>query len=148
MRLQPVRRILELYRRVYEELLAVPVVPGVKSEKEKFAGGLYTTTVEAFIPQTGRGIQGATQSQRDLMRVGVRSHDIITCSDCGAMDVKTPTKPGGKAEKFVVFANVTQCRNCDHEWIQPVHYLTDVDIVDPMKVRRCAFSSSWMWTVF
>ena len=89
-----------------------------------------------------------TPSQRDLMRVGVRSHDIITCSDCGAMDVKTPTKPGGKAEKFVVFANVTQCRNCDHEWIQPVHYLTDVDIVDPMKVRRCAFSSSWMWTVF
>ena len=55
-----VRKILELYRRVYEELLAVPVVPGVKSEKEKFAGGLYTTTVEAFVPMTGRGIQGAT----------------------------------------------------------------------------------------
>jgi prolyl-tRNA synthetase len=55
-----VRKILELYRRVYEELLAVPVIPGVKSEKEKFAGGLYTTTVEAFIPATGRGIQGAT----------------------------------------------------------------------------------------
>jgi hypothetical protein len=50
----------DLYRRVYEELLAVPVIPGVKSEKEKFAGGLYTTTVEAFIPHTGRGIQGAT----------------------------------------------------------------------------------------
>ncbi|KAI8911957.1 hypothetical protein DFJ77DRAFT_83785 [Powellomyces hirtus] len=55
-----VREILELYRRVYEELLAVPVVPGVKSEKEKFAGGLYTTTVEGFIPTTGRAIQGAT----------------------------------------------------------------------------------------
>ena len=55
-----VRRILELYRRVYEELLAVPVIPGVKSEKEKFAGGLYTTTVEAFVPATGRGVQGAT----------------------------------------------------------------------------------------
>ena len=52
--------ILELYRRVYEELLAVPVTKGVKSEKEKFAGGLYTTTVEAFIPTTGRAIQGAT----------------------------------------------------------------------------------------
>ena len=38
----------------------VPVIPGVKSEKEKFAGGLYTTTVEAFVPATGRGIQGAT----------------------------------------------------------------------------------------
>lgn len=55
-----VRDILDLYRRVYEELLAVPVVPGVKSEKEKFAGGLYTTTVEGFIPTTGRGIQGGT----------------------------------------------------------------------------------------
>ncbi|KAH8101841.1 hypothetical protein BXZ70DRAFT_932155 [Cristinia sonorae] len=55
-----VRQILELYRRVYEELLAVPVIPGVKSEKEKFAGGLYTTTVEGFIPTSGRGIQAAT----------------------------------------------------------------------------------------
>lgn len=45
---------------VYEDLLAVPVIKGVKSEKEKFAGGLYTTTVEAFVPATGRGIQGAT----------------------------------------------------------------------------------------
>ncbi|KAB5588462.1 Prolyl-tRNA synthetase [Ceratobasidium theobromae] len=52
--------ILELYRRVYEELLAVPVIPGIKSEKEKFAGGLYTTTVEGFVPTSGRGIQGAT----------------------------------------------------------------------------------------
>lgn len=55
-----VRQILDLYRRVYEELLAVPVIAGVKSEKEKFAGGLYTTTVEGFIPTSGRGIQGAT----------------------------------------------------------------------------------------
>ncbi|CEH14100.1 prolyl-trna synthetase [Ceraceosorus bombacis] len=55
-----VKQILDLYRRVYEELLAVPVVPGVKSEKEKFAGGYYTTTVEGFVPTTGRGIQGGT----------------------------------------------------------------------------------------
>jgi len=45
---------------VYHELLAVPVVKGIKSEVEKFAGGYYTTTVEAFIPTNGRGIQGAT----------------------------------------------------------------------------------------
>ncbi|KAJ7743190.1 hypothetical protein B0H16DRAFT_1562246 [Mycena metata] len=55
-----VRQILDLYRRVFEDLLAVPVIPGIKSEKEKFAGGLYTTTVEGFIPTSGRGIQGAT----------------------------------------------------------------------------------------
>ncbi|KAJ4896404.1 Class II aaRS and biotin synthetases superfamily protein [Raphanus sativus] len=55
-----VLEILELYRRIYEEYLAVPVVKGMKSENEKFAGGLYTTSVEAFIPNTGRGVQGAT----------------------------------------------------------------------------------------
>ena len=55
-----VRTILDKYKAVYEQLLAVPVIQGVKSEKEKFAGGLYTTTVEAFVPATGRGIQAAT----------------------------------------------------------------------------------------
>jgi len=55
-----VMQALELYRRVYEELLAVPVVPGYKTEKEKFAGGDQTTTVEAYIAGSGRAIQGAT----------------------------------------------------------------------------------------
>ena len=55
-----VLEILELYRRIYEELLAVPVTKGKKTELEKFAGGYYTTTVEAYIPATSRGIQGAT----------------------------------------------------------------------------------------
>mmetsp|Transcript_32826 Transcript_32826/g.93157 ORF Transcript_32826/g.93157 Transcript_32826/m.93157 type:complete len:545 (-) Transcript_32826:388-2022(-) len=55
-----VREILDLYKGVYEELLCVPVIQGVKSKAEKFAGSLYSTTVEAFVPSTGRGIQGAT----------------------------------------------------------------------------------------
>ncbi|GAB1193826.1 ribose-phosphate pyrophosphokinase 1 [Aspergillus pseudonomiae] len=55
-----VMHILDLYALIYKELLAVPVVKGQKTEKEKFAGGLYTTTVEGYIPATGRGIQGGT----------------------------------------------------------------------------------------
>ncbi|KAI9821847.1 MAG: ribose-phosphate pyrophosphokinase 1 [Pycnora praestabilis] len=55
-----VLEILELYAGVYEQLLAVPVIRGRKTEKEKFAGGYYTTTVEGYIPTTGRGIQGGT----------------------------------------------------------------------------------------
>ncbi|CAM9634664.1 unnamed protein product, partial [Discosporangium mesarthrocarpum] len=51
---------LDLYRKIYEELLAVPVIMGVKTEAEKFAGGHKTTTVEAYISGTGRAIQGAT----------------------------------------------------------------------------------------
>ena len=37
--------------------MAVPVVPGRKTAKEKFAGGDYTTTIEGFIASSGRGIQ-------------------------------------------------------------------------------------------
>lgn len=55
-----VRQILDFYAGAYEELLAVPMIQGVKSEKEKFAGADYTTTIEGFIPATGRGIQAAT----------------------------------------------------------------------------------------
>lgn len=48
----------DLYARVYGELLAVPVCKGRKTEKEKFAGGDYTKTVEAYIRASGRAIQG------------------------------------------------------------------------------------------
>nr|XP_014425261.1 bifunctional glutamate/proline--tRNA ligase isoform X3 [Pelodiscus sinensis] len=57
---EEVLQILDLYARVYEDLLAIPVVKGRKTEKEKFAGGDYTTTVEAFVSASGRAIQGAT----------------------------------------------------------------------------------------
>jgi hypothetical protein len=73
--------ILDLYRRVYEEVLAVPVVPGKKSENEKFAGGLYTTTVEGFIPTTGRAIQGATS--HSLGQNFAKMFNIVVSNDEG-----------------------------------------------------------------
>lgn len=51
---------LELYGKVYTDLLAIPVIPGRKTEKEKFPGGDYTTTVEAFVSASGRGLQVCT----------------------------------------------------------------------------------------
>ncbi|CAN7136189.1 unnamed protein product, partial [Brassica rapa subsp. narinosa] len=57
---EEVLEVLNIYSRVYEDLLAVPVIKGRKSDKEKFAGADYTTSVEAFIPTTGRGVQAAT----------------------------------------------------------------------------------------
>ena len=53
-------RILDHYADVYEYLLAVPVVKGRKTKNEQFPGADYTTTIEAFIPVAGRGIQAAT----------------------------------------------------------------------------------------
>jgi len=57
---EEVQQILDIYRRTYEELCAVPVTKGKKSDLEKFAGGFYTTTCEVFVPSTGRSIQAAT----------------------------------------------------------------------------------------
>lgn len=57
---EEVLEVLELYRKVYEELCAVPVIKGKKTESEKFAGGDYTTTCEVFIPESGRSIQSCT----------------------------------------------------------------------------------------
>lgn len=55
-----VSEVLDLYEKVYRELLAVPVVKGRKTEREKFGGAHYTLTVEAFIPENGRAVQAAT----------------------------------------------------------------------------------------
>lgn len=51
--------ILELYKRVSEEMLAVPVIKGIKSDNEKFAGADYTTSVETMAP-SGKAVQFAT----------------------------------------------------------------------------------------
>jgi prolyl-tRNA synthetase len=56
-----VYQILDLYEAVYTDLLAIPVVKGRKSEKEKFAGADFTTTVEAYVAVNGRGIQVRAQ---------------------------------------------------------------------------------------
>jgi prolyl-tRNA synthetase len=55
-----VAEILEYYATCYEQLLAVPVVRGTKSEEETFAGALFSKTTEIYVPINGRGIQGAT----------------------------------------------------------------------------------------
>lgn len=55
-----VYEILDLYARVYTDVLAVPVIKGRKSDAERFAGALFTTSVEGYIPSAGRGVQGAT----------------------------------------------------------------------------------------
>ncbi|XP_046711864.1 bifunctional glutamate/proline--tRNA ligase isoform X1 [Silurus meridionalis] len=88
---EEVLQILDLYARVYEELMAIPVVKGKKTEKEKFAGGDYTTTVEAFISASGRAIQGAT------------SHHLgQNFSRMFEITFEDPKKPG---EKQLAFQN-------------------------------------------
>ncbi len=52
-------RMLEIYRKVTEEFLAIPMVVGQKSEKERFAGAHATYTIEALM-HDGQALQSGT----------------------------------------------------------------------------------------
>ncbi|MCG3779179.1 MAG: proline--tRNA ligase [Candidatus Nitrosopumilus limneticus] len=54
-----VMKILDIYKNTVEEELAIPVVTGKKSEKEKFVGAVYTTTMESIMPD-GKALQMGT----------------------------------------------------------------------------------------
>jgi prolyl-tRNA synthetase len=59
---QEVMEILNIYKEIIEDYLAIPVIAGRKSENEKFKGALYTTTLEALMPD-GKALQMATSHQ-------------------------------------------------------------------------------------
>ncbi len=54
-----VKYALDEYLDIVENVLAIPVVSGVKTESEKFAGADYTTTLEAMMPD-GKALQMCT----------------------------------------------------------------------------------------
>ncbi len=56
---EEVLRMLAVYRRFMEDYLAIPVIEGVKSDTEKFAGALKTFTIEALM-QDKKSLQCGT----------------------------------------------------------------------------------------
>lgn len=56
---EEVKTILTIYKDVYEDILAIPVFEGQKSEDEKFPGAEYTYTLETLLPN-GKAVQGCT----------------------------------------------------------------------------------------
>lgn len=67
------RAMLEIYKRFAEDFLAISVVPGQKSEREKFAGADKTYTIEAIM-QDGKALQFATS--HNLGQNFAKSFDI------------------------------------------------------------------------
>ena len=99
--------ILELYARVYEELLAIPVVRGRKTEKEKFAGGDFTTTVEAYISASGRAIQVLVKIIIYHLSCAKHKFALGACADSEGSDQAVQTCNLIRAVPF-------HCQNC---WI-------------------------------
>jgi prolyl-tRNA synthetase len=78
---QEARLILGIYRKFAEEWMAMPVITGIKTESEKFAGAKHTYAIEALM-QDNKGLQAGT------------SHHLGQ-NFAKAFDVKFQTAEGG-----------------------------------------------------
>src|SRR5207244_10999988 len=56
---EEVMTILGIYTKLVEDELAIPILVGKKTEREKFKGAVYTTTMEAIMPD-GKALQMGT----------------------------------------------------------------------------------------
>lgn len=75
---QTVLAALNIYEEIAQDILAMPVVKGVKSESEKFAGAFQTVTIEALMPD-GKALQSGTS--HDLGQNFAKSFDITFQDD-------------------------------------------------------------------
>ena len=72
-----VYKILDFYKMVYEDLCACPVIQGIKTENEKFPGGMFTSSIEALLPN-GKGVQCATSHHlgQNFSKICATSHHL------------------------------------------------------------------------
>ncbi len=82
---------LGVYRRFAEDYMALPVLSGLKSESEKFAGAHHTYSIEAMM-QDGKALQAGTSHH--LAQGFARAFDVKFQNDKGEMDYVYATSWG------------------------------------------------------
>jgi prolyl-tRNA synthetase len=78
-----VRRMLDVYRDFAHEVMAMPVIQGVKTDSERFAGAVETHCIEALM-QDGKALQAGTS--HDLGQNFGRAFDVTFQSETGARE--------------------------------------------------------------
>ena len=89
--LEEVLRILRVYAEVAEDVMAMPVIQGVKSRAEKFAGALRSYSIEAMM-QNGLALQAGTS--HDLGQNFGKAFDVKFQSKEGQLDYVWQTSWG------------------------------------------------------
>jgi len=84
-------RMLGVYRTFAEDFMAVPVIPGLKTEAEKFAGAVRTYCIEAMT-QDKRAIQAGTS--HNLGQNFAKAFDVQYQSEAGALEYVWATSWG------------------------------------------------------
>jgi prolyl-tRNA synthetase len=88
---EEVLRILDLYAEVAEDVMAMPVIKGVKTRAEKFAGALRSYSIEAMM-QNGLALQAGTS--HDLGQNFGKAFDVQFQSKEGQLDYVWQTSWG------------------------------------------------------
>lgn len=88
---EEVRRMLDVYRDTCHELLAMPIVRGVKTAHERFAGAMETICIEALM-QDGKALQAGTS--HDLGQNFGKAFDVMFQNQEGERDYVWQTSWG------------------------------------------------------
>ena len=88
---EEVLRILDIYAEVAEDVMAMPVIKGVKTRAEKFAGALRSYSIEAMM-QNGLALQGGTS--HDLGQNFGKAFDVQFQSKEGQLEYVWQTSWG------------------------------------------------------
>ncbi len=89
--IEEVLRILDLYAEVSEDIMAVPVIKGVKTQSEKFAGALKSYSIEAMM-QNGLALQAGTS--HDLGQNFGKAFNVQFQTNTGTLDYVWQTSWG------------------------------------------------------
>ncbi len=84
-------RILGIYKRFAEEFMAMPVLTGVKTEKERFAGAINTYAIEAMM-QDKRALQAGTS--HNLGQNFAKAFEVMFQSESGSREYVWATSWG------------------------------------------------------
>ncbi len=130
--------------------MAIPVVKGRKTEKEKFAGGDYTTTVEAFISASGRAIQvlQCTDFLYMIPSFGAAEASRILCLICNLtldwmklwwlmMNFRETVK-----DSWLLFSSNHTCTQINLSWCLMIKW-TFHEVIWPF-ASLCAFSGCYI----
>ena len=85
------RQMLEVYQTFAEQYMAMPVIPGRKSDKEKFAGALHTYCIEAMM-QDRKALQAGTSHH--LGQNFAKAFDVQYLSEAGKQEYVWATSWG------------------------------------------------------
>jgi prolyl-tRNA synthetase len=84
-------RMLDVYRRFAEDYMALPVLTGVKTEREKFAGAVETYCIEALM-RDGKALQAGTS--HDLGQNFAKAFDVTYLNEKGEREFVWATSWG------------------------------------------------------